>query len=801
MGTIVTLHPNSTVSNSGFVVVGASAHAALADPSGANHVTASGSVDDALRLGLESYTLQPNERVRQIRAILNVAKTTGRTEGTVDYGTGAFRSVNSTATGVLTLTGSYQTPWVGQPSDSLDQAAIDALELLMECDFSSGGEYAQFYEARVQLDIWKEPTATFSPTTYANDRDPLSLLPWTWDGGGEAQYKYQMLVFTAAQVAGVGFDPDVDVPVWDSGIVQSSNAWALPVGLAYGTEYVAFLKLAKSWSWPTILVPEWWTAAWIQSPNFFTIELPEADTIAPTSMALTTNKPLVTWNFTPESALSPTATADPAPAQWQVRVFKIPGGGWGGFDPDTNTADLIEDSGIVAGSAESYQTTVALANTTEHRAYVKLWRTSGSFSPHVSGPWAFSTFATDFIAPATPSLSTVIAVNAVDIAVTVTPGLKNLINANQSSLESNVFGYVPTVTAGAGTASVFQEATIAAHGTKSLGVDGTGAAGARTIETEMSAEVPCTAGLPYTAQCVTRKVVGQPARQVRIGLRWYAAGDVLISTSWGAASAATDAFVIRSVTATAPPTAVEMAIVLEIVNVDLPPEHHYFDKLMIQQASVVNTWFSGGTPDEQYYIIERRIAGGEWEFFSIAGGVTTENYVPSLEPFTVNDREGCYGKLHEYRAAAVGTALGIQTQSAWSALDSETLTIPRKVWIKDLWDPTLNRTVYVRDDWLTRTAGKARSVVRAIGRSKPVVVRGQFRADSFSITFTVLGQAMYDGLMALIESDRTLLLQTPKGNWYAEVSGDLSVQDHLWDDPVNEEPAWLVTVPFQEVDA
>lgn len=793
MATTVTLHPNSTVSNAGFVVTGASLHAALADPSGANYVTGSGAVADSWRTGVETYVLAADERVNRIRTILNCAKSTGAVELNVDYGAGAFRSVTSSAVGVLTLTGSWQTPSIGVGAAGLTQAEVDALEMYCNASYGGGADYNQQYEARMQLEIIKQPTATFSAASYALRRDVIAVLPWTYNGFGESQTKYMARVFLASDVALGGFDPDVNVPVWDSGLVSSSSTFVAATGLAYDTEYVVFVKVAKAFHVPGSLTYDWFSE-WAESPPWFTIGTPLATAILPNSPALTTNKPLVSWVMEPSAA---DEEPDPVQQSFQVKIFEVPGGGWGGFDPDTNTADLVEDSGQIVSAATSWQSTVALANNLEHRVYVKLWRTSGSLTPHVEGAWANQGFTTDFIAPATPSIVTAIQANGVDVGVTVTPGLKNLVNANQSSLESNIFGYATT-----GNATQAHEAVIAAHGTKSLAVTKT--VGAGTIDTEMQAEVPCTAGLTYTAQVSVRKAAGNTARAVRIGLRWYAAGDVLLGTDWGAASNDTDAFAVRSVTAVAPPTAVEMTVAFEVAAMGLG-EIRYYDKIMIQQTNVVNTWFSGGTPEETHYSVQRRCDGGEWEFFQLGGDVSSERFPVPGEPFTVYDREGCLGKLNEYRAAAIGTALSIETQSTWSVVDSETL-LKQEVWIKDLYDPDLNRHYYVGDKWLYRQKRKARMVQRPLGRTNPIVVKGGGGDSAFTITFIVLGEDDYDNLMRMIDEEHTLFLQTPKGNWTVEISGDVSIREHLWDKKktlpsgATEEDVWQVVMPVQEVD-
>lgn len=216
---------------------------------------------------------------------------------------------------------------------------------------------------------------------------------------------------------------------------------------------------------------------------------------------------------------------------------------------------------------------------------------------------------------------------------------------------------------------------------------------------------------------------------------------------------------------------------------------------------------SGGQPDIDYFRVERSLDGGtEWEIFRTGsmntdGSATTSDLLPDTAiPFQVWDHEGHHLMEMKYRAFSVSTDLTpTGVQSVASNIVTLEITDPR-VWVKDPLDSTRNRHFPVVDKWLSMSDRFARATKYAMGRQKPVVIRGEALAKSFTITFILLGGTIESELRLLLESQRTLFVPTSKGAWYVEVSGDLSTSAHLWDALRNEEDVWQLAVPFQEVD-
>lgn len=379
--------------------------------------TAAGAAPADMRLGGSNYALAADERARRVRiraiASVVVASTVGgvyATVGGVNTGTSTF----SGSSGVKqSVTGMWLVKGVAGPEGLWDwqQADLDATELRGKVQsLIDVNARVRIHEVWLEVDVVKRAvTQPGAPPT--GPRDPSTVVPWTYVGDGDAQKRYQLRVFTQAQTEAGGFNPAMSAATYDSGEVTSSAASHLiPQGaLAYGTNYVAFVRTAKDFNGF-----DWWgdySSGWA----FATAAVPVVDVIAPN---VATNLPLIDWTLTQMEGM--------AQSDYRVKVFEQPAGGWAGFNPDTNVADLVEDSGQVPlpfGSATEYQAAVSLQNATTYRAYVKAWKVSPEGArPSIPSAWAFEEWATAFAAPPTPAVATAVAANGVDIDVTVTPG-------------------------------------------------------------------------------------------------------------------------------------------------------------------------------------------------------------------------------------------------------------------------------------------------------------------------------------------------------------------------------------------
>jgi hypothetical protein len=122
----------------------------------------------------------------------------------------------------------------------------------------------------------------------------------------------------------------------------------------------------------------------------------------------------------------------------------------------------------------------------------------------------------------------------------------------------------------------------------------------------------------------------------------------------------------------------------------------------------------------------------------------------------------------------------------------------RTVWIKDVFNPSVNFTVPVDPKWQTVVTNISRRVVKPLGRSKPAVVSGVGRYDEFALQFTSVGDVPWDKLQALTAADRTYLVQTPKTQWYCQVTDNPARDEDMFS--VSEETVRKVTIAFTEVE-
>lgn len=160
----------------------------------------------------------------------------------------------------------------------------------------------------------------------------------------------------------------------------------------------------------------------------------------------------------------------------------------------------------------------------------------------------------------------------------------NLMTANEASAETDASAW-----ANLANTTVASTAAQAAHGTKSVQMT---AASAADMSIAMAVAEACVPGERMTALASFRSAV--TARQVKVGLQWLTAADVVISTVYGntepdSAAAWTQAIV----SATAPATAAKVKVVA-FVTAPANAEVHYMDKALLAKG-VITTWTNGGT--------------------------------------------------------------------------------------------------------------------------------------------------------------------------------------------------------------
>lgn len=220
------------------------------------------------------------------------------------------------------------------------------------------------------------------------------------------------------------------------------------------------------------------------------------------------------------------------------------------------------------------------------------------------------------------------------------------------------------------------------------------------------------------------------------------------------------------------------------------------ERVMITMIPPAGPW----TPDIDFFRIERSLDGGTtWATFRYGTLTLSDDFPDSTSTLVIFDYEIPYYDLVQYRAFSVSTDLGFELLSVPSNIPILSIT-QQAVWVKDPSDASLNASFPVEDSWLVRTVSRQRTFHQPLGRKKPIVTRGTVDATAFGVTLMVVGTAKWDQLMALLDNDRTLYVQTPKGSWYVEISDNIGTEDRMWDRRAGESDVWKVTLPLQEVD-
>lgn len=218
-------------------------------------------------------------------------------------------------------------------------------------------------------------------------------------------------------------------------------------------------------------------------------------------------------------------------------------------------------------------------------------------------------------------------------------------------------------------------------------------------------------------------------------------------------------------------------------------------KIEIQQAptGIDAQWVSAA---RSYDDFASAYAADEIEWVRDFGWYTQDAYAGGVA--TLYDYE-----VHPNKITNFGGLLWADTTDLPEPSPAKVLSIilqTHRTWLKDPLNPELNMSFPVEESWLSRDRNKSRSVRRPLGRSLPVVRKGISEGETFTATFVILGIERREAIEALIGSNNTLLFQTARKQWYAEVMA-LNIQEHLWGDLRGDSdgPAWKYIVTFQEV--
>jgi hypothetical protein len=255
-----TLTPNGVHTPSGYTYVGAtSGPAALVDDSDSSYVQIAAGV--GFDFTLSDLTLPAG-------AVVKSTKLTFRTNRSA--GSAVTAPVRLTAAGLgsapgLTLTPtttitSYDTATV---TSAVTATELNALRVTAFNNGESSDGVLRFYKAAVTVVVAHRPTVHVTAPTGTVTTTTAPVVSWTYTPGsdGGPQERAQVRIFTAAQWAAEGFDPETSTAEYDSGELAGATLNHAPTeALENGTTYYVHVRAAQitngvaqwsAWSWVT----------------------------------------------------------------------------------------------------------------------------------------------------------------------------------------------------------------------------------------------------------------------------------------------------------------------------------------------------------------------------------------------------------------------------------------------------------------------------------------------------------------------------------------------------------------------
>ena len=270
-----------------------------------------------------------------------------------------------------------------------------------------------------------------------------------------------------------------------------------------------------------------------------------------------------------------------------------------------------------------------------------------------------------------------------------------------------------------------------------------------------------TPGQQYTASAWFRAAT--VGRNGRIDVQWYDAAGANISTTSGTNQAfTTTAWTRITGTHTAPALAAFARPIFSVVGTGAAGEVHNIDNAQFEFSPVATTYRASGVfaTGSQTWDLERSNDGGvTWT--AVRGATGGNAIAAGARPtgWLVYDYEAARGTTVQYRTRAVGIVSGSPVSNGYSATTSAVTTLT--TWnLKCPEIPALNAVdVNVTNqpgEELTEDMG----VFRALDRRYAVVVAGTLGGWDGDLTIVTLGDAAWQTVKSLLESQKILRLES-----------------------------------------
>lgn len=480
---------------------------------------------------------------------------------------------------------------------------------------------------------WSTPTAPSAPTltapanaSYVDVVGGVTLGPAGYnstDGNPQNAYALRVKVSGGSyQYWNASTAALQSTIVWNSDSVPVGGSWsvALPAGvLADGNIY--------NWSMASQELTGL-QGAFATDFTFTAQAAPSVTVTAPTGTVTVTTQPAIDW--------TPTLPSGATQTNYRVVVES------GSYGTGPGSGTQWWDTGVVASSATTTNTGVALSSPGTYRVFVQITESGAEVSP-----WAYSTFTLSADAPATPLLTGVAgndSTTGAPIVFLSLQALDNLLTENEASFETGaITGWVPAANTALAASTAWAQ-----DGSYSMSLTATAAG-------SVGASLPAgTSGYPVLPAMTVRAMASfhSPAtsRQCSLSLSFYNSAGTLLSTvaSASAASTLTGAGGFAFVSGSAPLDATFVSVSISAASLGAS-ELLYVDNVLLAPGTST-TWTAGGFVGTTVANFSFSDDGVNWYALRNGTGVSipTANQV-----VTAVDYEGSLGFERHYQAQVV----------------------------------------------------------------------------------------------------------------------------------------------------
>jgi hypothetical protein len=255
-----TLTPNGVHTPSAYTYAGAtSGPAALADDSDSSYVQIAAGI--GFDFTLSDVTLPLGAVVKSAQLTFRTNRSAGSAVSAPFYLTSA--EVGATAAQTLTPSTSITTYETAKVGTAIGQDPLNALRVVAHNNGEASDGVLRIYKAFATVVVAERPTVHVTAPNGTVTTTSTPVVSWTYTPGsdGGPQERAQVRIFTAAQWAVAGFDPETSTAEYDSGEISGAGLAHTPTdALANGETYFVFVRAAQlvngvaqwsAWSWVT----------------------------------------------------------------------------------------------------------------------------------------------------------------------------------------------------------------------------------------------------------------------------------------------------------------------------------------------------------------------------------------------------------------------------------------------------------------------------------------------------------------------------------------------------------------------